>query len=47
MELRKSVTAWLYEDGEVDQAGLKADVLALLAQFEGGKAGAAHRTKAE
>jgi len=45
VELCKSVTSWIYEDGEVDQAALKADVLRLVNTFEG--RGGGGRTKAE
>ena len=36
-ELRKSVTAWFYEDGELAQDVFKSDVLRLLATFERGR----------
>ena len=37
-ELRKSVTAWFYEDGELAQDVFKSDVLRLLSTFERGRA---------
>lgn len=37
-ELRKSVTAWFYEDGELALDVFKTDVLRLLATFERGRA---------
>jgi hypothetical protein len=33
-ELRKSITTWFYEDGELAQDVLKSDVLKLLSAFE-------------
>lgn len=37
-ELRKSVTAWFYDDGELAQDVFKSDVLRLLQTFERGRA---------
>ncbi len=34
MELRKSITAWFYEDGELAQDVFKGDVLKMLSAFE-------------
>jgi signal peptidase complex subunit 2 len=36
-ELSKSVAAWIYEDGELDQSGFGAEVLRLLSQCEAGR----------
>ena len=36
-ELSKSAAAWLFENGELDQPGLRADVLRLLRQWESGE----------
>jgi len=37
-ELRKSVTSWFYDDGELAQDVFKSDVLRLLATYERGRA---------
>ena len=37
-ELRKSVTAWFYDDGELAQDVFKSDVLRQLSTFERGRA---------
>ena len=36
-ELSRSVAAWIYEDGELDQAGFGAEVLRLVSQWEAGR----------